>query len=238
MKRLFLALLIGAVCACSCNRNSVQTEQNHTEKKEGYGMNLPYFFFGFYKMFVLDVFHQGASVEDGMLRDRRVSLENADREVIWLFRTHGSTGYEGRMIEVPREEYDNIRKQIGDTLLYPHTDAAPPEMAFIRDFTEITLTSDAEYEEIPAGDPLNSIVAIAYVTCLPWIHNKYYDENGDRFELTFSTIVSSLADLAPEDLDGSAGIGKLIFPTPPPVGQSFTLLFKGGAAPFSRTFSF
>ena len=233
MKYFISIALITLICGCGKN-----TQQGILEQPQGMGGNYrPYYFYPLYKMYVLKISHS----EDKAARPQVESLiriKDEKREIVWSFATNGKNGYENRQITIPEEEYNSIRQHLGDTIQYYHTNTNPAEAAFVRDFTQISLSSDKEYAGIAAGESLNALVEISYVTCLPWIQSKHQDENGRICPPVHSVFQCPIAELNPESLDGSLAVGKLIFPYAPDAGQQFTIVFNGGAINISESFSF
>lgn len=182
-----------------------------SEPGDGYGYR-PYYFESFFKMSNLRVFPSSES----------------EREVEWEFLWNS---------DIPREEFDDIRKELGDIYSFCHGDAFPCLSACVNDFSSVTMTSDAEYEGIAGGESLNSVIVFVYRTCLPWVKNKYCDEDGIKVDVPIiSEVETPLDALNPKDLDGCLGDGKLVFPSTPAKGQLFKIVFSGGDKTVSKTF--
>lgn len=160
----------------------------------------------------------------------------SDVQLDWYFAN--KTGYSGidAAIDVPKEDYDRIRQELGDTHPFFMSDATPTGTAFIRDFTEILVTSDSDYCGIAAGESLNSKVIISYITCLPWVQSNYNGGWEGSWTPQDTNVECPLNEFDPRDLDGSYGKGYLKFIATPAPEQQFIIEFSGGSQPISKTF--
>jgi len=144
-----------------------------------------------------------------------------------------------KAIAVPDDEYVVIRKALGDTIMFCHTDAEPGGIAYINDFTNVSLISDRDYEGVPAGESLASIVDFTYTTCVPWIRLKHYNGKGeiDHYTPIYNTVTCKLSDLILTDFNGCSRCGKVTFPTAPNPEQHFTIVFSGESRKVTSTFT-
>lgn len=220
MKRIIL-LIAAAMMVCYCNQIPSDKAPEEDEV-DGWAAWEPYFFASF--KYIIRVAH---------LRPK----ERANREVVIYFDDIKGV----QRIEVPREKYDSIRIALGDTIPFLHSDADPPGIGCIHDYDEITLTSNSEYEGVPAGESLNSLVDFFYETPIPWLQtDRFVDSNGKvkhTYDPEYSRITCRMDELDPGDLNGCYYKCKLIFPTEPDPEQSFTLSFRGPVRKASTTFT-
>gem|GEM_PF-5418203 len=225
---LFIVSLLSIGLLACTSENSFKNEDHEQTREGDWTRWYPYYFMSF--RYIVS-FHPISS-------DNRYNNDKKpDREILFVL-DNSTPAPAHKVIPVPEEKYDEIRKELGDTVKFLMTDAQPGGFAYIHDFTNVNLTSNLDYEGVPAGESLNSIVNFTYKTCMPWIKARHYDNNGVQTrEPVYSNITIPLNELKLADFNACNPCGKITFPSAPVSGQQFTIEFNGGTRKVTSVFT-